>query len=185
MAEELVVQQPYDGMETERIALAPWTRADSWLERAVALHRNLEHKLPAFKRIEILRRVAGLLEKQRDAFALLIAREGGKPLADARVEAERAVNGIELAIEEISGLSGTEIPMDLTSAGAGRIAFTRREPIGPVVAVSAFNHPLNLIVHQVVPAIATGCPVIVKPADTTPLCKKSCKKLLMKLIITY
>jgi acyl-CoA reductase-like NAD-dependent aldehyde dehydrogenase len=170
MAEELVVQQPYDGMEIERIALAPWTRADSWLERAVALHRNLEHKLPAFKRIEILRRVAGLLEKQRDAFALLIAREGGKPLADARVEAERAVNGIELAIEEISGLSGTEIPMDLTSAGAGRIAFTRREPIGPVVAVSAFNHPLNLIVHQVVPAIATGCPVIVKPADTTPLC---------------
>ena len=62
--------------------------------------------------------------------------------------------------------------MDLTEAGAKRMAFTTREPIGPVVAVSAFNHPLNLIVHQVAPAVAVGCPVLVKPADDTPL---SCK----------
>ena len=65
--------------------------------------------------------------------------------------------------------------MDLSQAGGSRLAFTRMEPIGPVVAVSAFNHPLNLIVHQVVPAVAAGCPVIVKPADTTPLtCMKVC-----------
>lgn len=170
MAEELVVQQAYDGVEIARVALKSWINANSWLERAVQIHRDHDSKLPAYKRIEILKRLAGLLEKQTDAFALLIAREGGKPLADARIEAERAVNGIELAIEEIGRLSGKEIPMDLTAAGAGRLAFTRREPIGPVVAVSAFNHPLNLIVHQVVPAIAAGCPVIVKPADTTPLC---------------
>ncbi|MBT8449483.1 MAG: aldehyde dehydrogenase family protein, partial [Gammaproteobacteria bacterium] len=74
-----------------------------------------------------------------------------------------------LCIKEISHLKGTEIPMDLTAAGAGRISFTQREPIGPVVAVSAFNHPLNLIVHQVAPAVATGCPVLVKPANNTPL----------------
>jgi acyl-CoA reductase-like NAD-dependent aldehyde dehydrogenase len=81
----------------------------------------------------------------------------------------RAINGVQLAIEEMGNLGGRQISMDLTPAGAGRTAFTYREPVGVVVAISAFNHPLNLIVHQVVPAIATGCPVIVKPADPTPL----------------
>ncbi len=169
MTEMLAVQQAYDGAEIDRIGLSPWDEADSWLTRAVELHQNHENKLPAYKRVEILKRLASLLDSQRDEFALLISREGGKPLVDARVEADRAVNGIELAIEEIGRLSGTEIPMDLSAAGAGRIAFTKREAIGPVVAISAFNHPLNLIVHQVVPAIAVGCPVIVKPAATTPL----------------
>ena len=115
-----------------------------------------------------------MLRDQQDAFALLIAQEGGKPLKDAEVEAARAVNGVEIAVEEIGRLTGREIPMNLTDDGATRFAYTRKEAIGPVVAVSAFNHPLNLIVHQVIPAIATGCPVIVKPADTTPLC---CLKL--------
>ncbi len=90
-------------------------------------------------------------------------------LVDARVEVERSIDGVRLAASEIANLHGREIPMDLTIAGAGRMAFTTREPIGPVVAVSAFNHPLNLIVHQVAPAVAVGCPVIVKPADDTPL----------------
>ena len=70
---------------------------------------------------------------------------------------------------------GSEIPMGLTPAAEGKIAFTTREPIGLVVAISAFNHPLNLIVHQVAPAVATGCPVIVKPADDTPL---SCQRFI-------
>ena len=169
MTDILAVKQAYDGSEIDHIPLAPWDQADRWLERATELHQDNENRLPAFKRIEILERLTGLLDSQRDEFSLLIAREGGKPLADARVEVDRAVNGIKLAIEEIGGLSGTEIPMDLTAAGAGRTAFTKREAIGPVVAISAFNHPLNLIVHQVVPAIAVGCPVIVKPANTTPL----------------
>ena len=81
----------------------------------------------------------------------------------------RAVNGIEIAADEVGKLHGEEIPMGLTAASESRLAFTTMEPIGVVVAISAFNHPLNLIVHQVVPAIATGCPVLVKPADTTPL----------------
>ena len=77
--------------------------------------------------------------------------------------------GYEAAIEELLHPGGRDIPMDLTPAGAGRTAFIQREPIGPVVAISAFNHPLNLIVHQVAPAVAVGCPVIVKPAGDTPL----------------
>ena len=107
-----------------------------------------------------------------DELAFQIANEGGKPLIDARIEVTRAINGVELCITEMFNLSGKETPMGLTAASDGRIAFTTREPIGPVVALSAFNHPLNLIVHQVAPAIAVGCPIIVKPALDTPL---SCK----------
>ena len=165
----LSVHQPFDGAVIAELEYASWADVDAMLARAVSAFGDRERRLPAYRRIEILRRLADLVREQRDEFASLIAREGGKPLKDARIEAERAVNGVELAAEAIAHLHGREIPMDLTAAGSGRLAFTRMEPIGPVVAVSAFNHPLNLIVHQVVPAIAAGCPVIVKPADTTPL----------------
>jgi acyl-CoA reductase-like NAD-dependent aldehyde dehydrogenase len=117
----------------------------------------------------ILRRLAALVEGKRDHFALQIAREGGKPLRDAVVEVNRAIDGVMNASDELRNFAGREIPMGLTAASAGRWAFTTKEPIGVVAAISAFNHPLNLIVHQVVPAIAVGCPVIVKPAPTTPL----------------
>jgi acyl-CoA reductase-like NAD-dependent aldehyde dehydrogenase len=165
----LTVHQPYDGAEIETLDYAGWPEVDAMLDRANSAFADRARRLPAYRRVEILRRLAALLGEQRDAFALLIAREGGKPLRDARIEADRAVNGVELAAEQIGHLHGREIPMDLSAAGGARLAFTRMEPIGPVVAVSAFNHPLNLIVHQVVPAVATGCPVIVKPANTTPL----------------
>lgn len=168
-ANRLTVCQPYDGAEIETLETSQWPEVDAMLDRAVSAFANRPARLPAYRRIEILRRLADLLRDEREAFALLIAREGGKPLKDSRIEADRAVNGVELAAEEIGRLHGREIPMDLSQAGGSRVAFTRMEPIGPVVAVSAFNHPLNLIVHQVVPAVAAGCPVIVKPADTTPL----------------
>ncbi len=172
-ASRLIVEQPYDGAIIDELPYTEWPDVDAMLTRATAAFENRDGWLPAHKRIEVLHRLASLMRDRTEDFALLIAREGGKPLTDARIEAERAVNGVELAAEGIAALHGQEIPMDLTEAGAARLAFTRKEPIGPVVAVSAFNHPLNLIVHQVAPAIATGCPVIVKPADTTPL---SCLK---------
>jgi len=166
----LIVEQAYDGEEIATLEMDDWEKADRFLTRARELHRSRHLWLPAHERIAILKRLAGLVAAERNEFAMMIAREGGKPLTDALVEVDRAVNGIELAAEEVSRIAGVEMPMDITPGGAGRMAFTRREPIGPVVAVSAFNHPLNLIVHQVAPAIATGCPVIVKPANTTPLC---------------
>jgi len=167
--QKLVVQQPFDGEVIAELDLVNWPQVDEMLSRATKAFKDRKGWQPAHRRIEILRRLADLLRNQKDEFALLIAREGGKPIRDAEVEAERAVNGVELAAEGIARLHGQEIPMDITPAGEGRIAYTRKEPIGPVVAVSAFNHPLNLIVHQVAPAIAAGCPVIIKPADTTPL----------------
>ena len=100
--------------------------------------------------------------------------KAAKPLVDSRVEADRAIDGMKLCIQHLRTQAGSEIPMNLNAASAGRLAFTQHEPIGVVVAFSAFNHPLNLIVHQVGPAIAAGCPVIVKPAKATPL---SCFRL--------
>jgi acyl-CoA reductase-like NAD-dependent aldehyde dehydrogenase len=109
------------------------------------------------------------MESKREHLGRQIAREGGKPLSDALVETDRAIDGGRNAAEEVRVMAGREIPMGLTPAGIDRRAFTIWEPIGVVAAISAFNHPLNLIVHQVVPALATGCPVIVKPATPTPL----------------
>lgn len=168
----LEVVNPYDQKPIGSVMLTDADTVDKYLDISHRLFRNRKNWLPGFKRIEILKNTAKIMEERFEELAFQIANEGGKPLIDARVEVTRAIDGVSLCIKELSHLNGTEIPMDLTEAGAGRIAFTSREPIGVVVAVSAFNHPLNLIVHQVAPAVATGCPVLVKPADDTPL---SCK----------
>ena len=109
------------------------------------------------------------MTERAEELALEAAREGGKPLIDSRVEAARAIDSIKICIETLRTEGGGEIPMNVNAASLGRMAFTQTEPIGVVVAVSAFNHPLNLIAHQVGPAVAVGCPVIVKPAEDTPL----------------
>jgi acyl-CoA reductase-like NAD-dependent aldehyde dehydrogenase len=141
------------------------------MENLETLHRTFrERRQPgAHERIAIMKRTAALLDSRRECFADLIAWEGGKPLKDARAEVARALNSLEYAAEEAGRIHGREIPMRATAAASGRIAFTYPEPIGVVLAISAFNHPLNLIVHQVAPAIAVGCPVLVKPASETPL----------------
>ncbi|MBA6390631.1 aldehyde dehydrogenase family protein [Colwellia sp. BRX10-3] len=172
VAEKLDVFNPYDQTYLGSVSTVMWDDIDEYLTTSQQLFKDRQQWLPAFERINILKKTAVLISKRADELALLIASEGGKPLVDARVEVTRAIDGVELCAKEIANLKGTQIPMDLTQAGAGRIAFTTKEPIGVVVAVSAFNHPLNLIVHQVAPAIAAGCPVLVKPAGDTPL---SCK----------
>ncbi|HEY6881648.1 MAG TPA: aldehyde dehydrogenase family protein [Polyangiales bacterium] len=140
------------------------------LARAFEAFRARDRWLKPYARIAILQRLATLVDARKEQFARLIAKEGGKPYPDALVEATRAVDGIRNSAEELRNFAGQEIPMGLTAASDGRWAFTIREPIGVVAAISAFNHPLNLVVHQVAPAIATGCPVIIKPASATPLC---------------
>ncbi|MEC7574203.1 MAG: aldehyde dehydrogenase family protein, partial [Pseudomonadota bacterium] len=136
---------------------------------AHALYRNRDGWLSKPQRIDILRRAAEIIKERREDLALQAAREGGKPLTDSLVEIDRAADGVENCVEVLRSEGGRVIPMSLNPSSTGRVAFTQFEPIGPVVAVSAFNHPFNLIVHQVTPAIAVGCPVVVKPADITPL----------------
>ncbi|MEO6815162.1 MAG: aldehyde dehydrogenase family protein [Edaphobacter sp.] len=165
----MLVVQPYDGEMIADIPLDDAASAEQKLDRSARCFANRSSWLPAYKRIEILKRLARLIEREFDHLALLIAREGGKPLTDAKAEVTRAVNGIETGASKLEHLAGHEIPMGLTPASEDCWAFTTKEPIGVVFAISAFNHPLNLIVHQIVPAIATGCPVLIKPAATTPL----------------
>jgi acyl-CoA reductase-like NAD-dependent aldehyde dehydrogenase len=169
----LEVFNPFDHKPIGSVPLTSWDEADKMLETASRLYKNRSAWLPAYKRIEILKKTATLMQERFDTLAFQIANEGGKPLIDARIEVARAIDGVGLCIKGLDHMAGTEIPMDLTAAGAGRAGFTFREPIGPVIAVSAFNHPLNLIVHQVGPAIAVGCPVLVKPAGVTPLSAKA------------
>jgi acyl-CoA reductase-like NAD-dependent aldehyde dehydrogenase len=175
----LEVKSPFDGRHVGYVEQKDEAAASAAMDVAKRLFLDRDGWLEADQRMAILNRLATLVEAEADDFAMLIAQEGGKPLMDAKIEVSRAVDGIRLAVKELSHvMRGTEVPMGHTAATRGRIAFTTMEPIGVVLAISAFNHPLNLIVHQVVPAVAVGCPVIVKPASSTPLnCLRLCALL--------
>jgi len=165
----LSVLSPYDGQIIARVATADEETVDLALNNAQSLFNDRSRWLKTEQRLAILQKTAKLMTECSESLALEAAREGGKPLIDSRIEVARAIDGLHVCTETLKTNAGSEIPMNLNAASANKLAFTRREPIGIVVAVSAFNHPLNLIVHQVAPAIAAGCPVIVKPAEDTPL----------------
>jgi len=171
----LKITAPFDGAEIGTLPTADAAAVEKALASAYGLYRDRDAWLPKARRIEILRKAAEIIKSRRQELAVAAAREGGKPLPDSLVEIDRGADGVEGCIEELRTRAGNVIPMGVTPSSAGRIAFTQNEPIGVVAAVSAFNHPFNLIVHQVAPAVATGCPVIVKPASATPL---SCKAFL-------
>ena len=165
----LEVTAPFDGAVIARLPRMDAAQIEVALASAYALYRNRDAWLPRTQRIEILRAAVRIIAGRAEELALQAAREGGKPLIDSRVEIARAIDGIEVCIETLRTHGGNVIPMGVNAASGGHLAFTQYEPIGVVAAVSAFNHPFNLIVHQVGPAVAAGCPVLVKPASSTPL----------------
>jgi len=174
----LVVTSPYDRHFIREFPLAGETEVEQALDRAYSLFKDPSRHLQKFQRIEILEKLAAIMSFRVEELTLIAAGEGGKPYKDSKVEVLRAINGVKIAVAELYNLRGEEIPMGMTAASVNRLAITTREPIGVVLAISAFNHPLNLIIHQVIPAIATGCPVIVKPASTTPVSCFNLVKLL-------
>jgi acyl-CoA reductase-like NAD-dependent aldehyde dehydrogenase len=160
------VRSPYSGSVVGRVAKAGGAEA----KRAIdAAERAMGEPLPAHKRAEILVRVAGYLGKRHDEVARLISDEAGKPMKAARVEAKRAMSTYTFAAVEARKLAGEMVPMDAAQAGEGKLAFTLRQPIGVVGAISPFNFPLNLVAHKIAPALAAGCAVVLKPASQTPL----------------
>lgn len=166
---EIEVTAPYDGAHLATVHAADEAAVELALTNADALFRDRSRWLKPAQRIAILEKTAQLMSLQAEELAVEASREGGKPLVDSRIEVARAIDGVRNCIEVLRTQAGVEVPMNLNPASEAKLAVTRHEPIGVVVAVSAFNHPLNLIVHQVGPAVATGCPVIVKPAEDTPL----------------
>ena len=170
------VLSPYDNSPIRSFDLMS---ADE-IEKKLSVAYGLTKKAPLSisRRVEILEKTADFIELRAEEYAREAAREGGKPLVDSRVEVARAIQGTRESAASIRNLVGRRIPMNLNAFSLNRMAYTQREPIGVVVSVSAFNHPLNLIIHQVMPAVAMGCPVIVKPAMTTPIsCENALKAL--------
>ena len=167
--DRLTVTAPWDQSVICDVPVADSNAVEIALSNAHTIFKDRDRWLAPYKRIEILDKTVEIMQSRFEELAIEAAREGGKPLIDSRVEVSRAIDGIKNCIECIRNETGHGIPMGLNAASQNRLAFTCKEPIGVVVAVSAFNHPLNLIVHQVGPAVASGCPVIIKPAEDTPL----------------
>jgi glyceraldehyde-3-phosphate dehydrogenase (NADP+) len=164
----LDVTCPYDG----HLVGATWLAGQDEFERAaraaVAAAPTMR-VLPAYRRAEILVAVSRALVASRDEVGRQLAGECGKPLRDAFTEVDRAAMTFQVAADEARRLFGEVIPMDLAPHGTGRLALTRRFPLGPVAAISPFNFPLNLVAHKLAPAVAAGNPIVLKPASKTPL----------------
>ena len=160
------VRSPYSGDVVGRVAKGGVADARRALDAAA---HALESPLPAHERARVLDRVAHALEERQDEAARIICAEAGKPMKAARVEASRAVSTYTFAAVEARKLAGEVVPMDASPAGAGKLALTLRLPLGVVGAISPFNFPLNLVAHKIAPALAAGCPVVLKPASATPL----------------
>src|SRR3954449_1999023 len=165
--DEIVVRSPYDGHEIDRVPACGSAEVERAVAHAVAVHRA--GALPTWKRAEILDRAAQLLGERTEQFARIIAEEAAKPIKTARVEAKRAVSTFTFASVEARRLAGEMVPLDASDVGDGKLGFTLRLPIGVVGAISPFNFPLNLVAHKLAPAIAAGCPVVLKPASQTPI----------------
>ncbi|HEY4621445.1 MAG TPA: aldehyde dehydrogenase family protein, partial [Gaiellaceae bacterium] len=164
--EWIEVRSPYDEALVGRVPKAGATETRRALDAAEVA---MAEPLPAHERAAILDRVAASLEERADDAARTISAEAGKPMKAARVEASRAVSTFTMAAVEARKLAGDAIPMDASPAGTGKLAFTLRQPVGVVAAISPFNFPLNLVAHKIGPALAAGCAVVLKPASQTPL----------------
>jgi acyl-CoA reductase-like NAD-dependent aldehyde dehydrogenase len=165
-AEEIVISSPFDGAELGRVPKAGPNEVDTAVRAA---REALADPMPAWQRAEILDTASRRIADRQEELARSIASEAAKPIKTARIEAARAAGTFAFAAVEARTLTGEMIAMDANVAGIDKLGFTLRVPIGVVGAISPFNFPLNLVSHKLAPAIAAGCPVVLKPASQTPL----------------
>ena len=144
---KIQVTNPYSGKSVGEVALQDGNQVRAVLDQAAGVFADRSRWLTVPQRIEILETFQELLGKNQETLIRQALSEGGKPLVDTRVEMARAINGVRVAMETIPHLLGREIPMRLNAASMDRMAYTYREPGGLVSAISAFNHPINLIIH--------------------------------------
>jgi glyceraldehyde-3-phosphate dehydrogenase (NADP+) len=165
--DRITVRSPHDGSVVAEVSKA--SRED--LEAAVAAaHASFAttRRIPAHERSRILSEVSRGIAARKDELARTLTLETGKPIRDARVEVDRATLTFAVAAEEAKRVGAEYIPMDWAASGENRIAINRRFPIGVVLGIAPFNYPLNLVAHKVAPALASGNPIVVKPASQTP-----------------
>lgn len=171
--QKIDVTNPYDNSLVAQTWLANTNQINQAIDKALAVKAQLAN-LPSYKRYEILMFIAAEIKKQKEDFALLLSREAGKPLKYALAEIDRSIQTFTVAAEESKRLPKDYISLDWTPTGTRKEGIVKYFPIGLVAGITPFNFPLNLAVHKIAPAIAAGCPIIIKPASSTPL---SCLKL--------
>jgi glyceraldehyde-3-phosphate dehydrogenase (NADP+) len=162
------VRSPYDGSLVAVVHRA----GPNEIEQAIAVATSAfeaTRKMPSWQRADILHRIADGIKERREEFARTIALEAGKPIKTARAEVDRAVFTFDVAAEESLRIYGEIVPLDWMPGMENRIAHIRRVPLGPVAGISPFNFPLNLVAHKVAPALAAGCPILIRPATQTPV----------------
>lgn len=162
------VRAPFDGELLGYVCLAGGPEMELAIEKAFHGQERMR-QWPAHKRSEFLNGVADALRYQMAEISALLSKEAGKPLLDAQTEVERAAETFRIAAEECLRLNGEIMPMDRSERGQGFFGYIRPFPIGPVAGISPFNFPLNLAAHKLAPAVAAGCPILLKPASSTPL----------------
>ncbi len=165
---DAVVTSPYDHSVIAVVSEAQREDVEVAIESAVQAFA-ITRRMSSRQRANILREIAQVITDRREEFARIICQEAAKPIKTARSEVDRAINTFEIAAEEATRIYGEYIPLDTLDSTAGRWGLLRRFPLGPVFAITPFNFPLNLVAHKVAPAIAAGCPIILKPAPQTPI----------------
>ena len=163
------VLSPYDRSVVSRTWMATREHAEKAIASSVAAF-GTTRRLPAFERQRVLREIAHGLTARKEEFAHMICLEAGKPMKAARTEVDRSIFTFTVAAEESTRQYGEYLPLDWQEYTAGRWSIVKRFPIGPIVGITPFNFPLNLVAHKVAPAIACGCPMVLKPAPQTPMC---------------
>jgi len=165
---EAVVTSPYDHSVLAVISEAGSDDVEVAIESAVQAFA-ITRKMTSQQRADVLHKIVEGITARREEFARTICQEAGKPIRTARVEVDRAIYTFQVAAEESTRIYGEYIPLDTLESAAGRWGLVRRFPLGPVFGITPFNFPLNLVAHKVAPAIAAGCPIILKPAPQTPI----------------
>ncbi|TJY41557.1 aldehyde dehydrogenase family protein [Cohnella pontilimi] len=162
------LKSPYNGEAIAEIPMASEQEVDRAITAAYEARETMA-RMPAHKRWAILDSLSRLLEQRADEAARIIATEAAKPIKTARAEVDRTVQTYRFAAEEAKRIHGETLPLDAAPGGEGRVAYTVREPLGVVGAITPFNFPMNLVAHKVGPAIASGNTLVLKPASQTPL----------------
>jgi glyceraldehyde-3-phosphate dehydrogenase (NADP+) len=167
-SERLEVRNPYTGEVLGTTFQATGDQLNAAIESAEQAFDYLRN-MPVFDRVSLLDALACKMREHRDSIARTIAQEAGKPIRDAEVEADRGVFTIETAAEEAKRIGGDVMPLDLLPSSKGRFGIVRRFPIGPIAGISPFNYPLNLALHKLAPAMASGNSIVLKPPSRDPL----------------
>ena len=165
---DLVVVDKYSSQEAFRVTMADRATVDESIASAVQAVSPMRH-LAAHKRHTILTHIANRVRKRSEEFAQIMCIEAGKPIKDARAEVSRAIDTFRIAAEESVRINGEQLPLGISQRAEGYEGYVKRVPIGPCSFITPFNFPLNLVAHKVAPAIAMGCPFVLKPAPQAPI----------------